>query len=315
MILLLLAAVFAAAAVRLVLGGFPEDQWRALLELRGWRVAGAVTVGASLATAGVMLQALLRNPLASPDLLGLASGAGLGVMIAVYVSYLAGRGIAYFGAVAVPAVLGAAAVLGLITFLSRRRGVLDPVLLVLIGVVVSIMCGAASDLVRHLMPDQGDAAMRIMLAGIRDEVPGMVLASVAVLAVAAVVLGMRAGPAMDVAAMGDDEARSVGVNLHRLRMLLFVTASVLAAGGVLVAGAVGFVGLIAPHLARLWIGPGNRALVPAAALIGALLVLMADALVRTLDLGGGRLPLNVLMTAVGGPVFIWMLLRARRADW
>ncbi len=109
------------------------------------------------------------------------------------------------------------------------------------------------------------------------------------------------------AELGDDEARSVGVRLERLRVVLFVVAGLLTAASVLLTGALGFVGLVAPHLARLLVGAGHRVLIPTAALMGATLVVLADAVARNIDLGSGPLPVGVLTTIIGGPVLVWML--------
>ncbi len=215
-----------------------------------------------------------------------------------------------------PALLGSIAALSLVYALSQRRGLVDPPTLVLIGVIVSIMCGAATMLVQHLMPDRGIGATRLLMGAISDEISWPQLAAVGGLALTGLLAGLWAGPAMDAAAMGDDEAISVGVPLPRLRLALFVLSGAMTAGAVVIAGPIGFVGLICPHLARLLTGrrsaaAGHRVLVLASAILGATLIVGADALVKSLDLASGRLPIGVLTALLGGPAFILLLRRTR----
>ncbi len=315
-VLLALAVLLVACvAIRLMAGGTGSDgaMTRELLWIRASRVGSCVTVGAALGVAGVLLQSLLRNPLASPDLLGLASGAGLGIMITVYVGYLSGLGIAHAQAGSLgasgAALVGACATLALVYIFSQKRGLLDPITLVLVGVVVSIMCAGVIVLLKHLMPDQGVAADRLLLGAIRDDVRGSRIVIIGAVCAAAIAAGAIAGPAMDAGALGDDEARSVGVALGGLRALLFVLSGVLTACAVVLAGPIGFVGLICPHAVRLLAGPSHRTLVIGSAMAGAVLTLGADALVRVIDLNTGRIPIGVVTSLVGGPVLIVLLKR------
>jgi iron complex transport system permease protein len=309
-----------AAGLRMAIGPDGLELPRGGLEwqLRGWRVLSGAAAGASLAVGGVMLQSLLRNPLASPDLIGPAAGAGLAVSVAAYLGMLARVGTGATGdlpgwgllADAPAALVGALGALAIVYLLSQRRGLVDPVSLVLVGVIVSIICGAGTLFVAHLMPPQ----MRFELArwtvgSLSDEVGGRTLLLVGLLAATGTLLAAWLGPAMDVASMSEDEARSAGVAIGPLRLTLFAASGVLTAGAVLLAGPVGFVGLVAPHAVRLIGGPGHRPLAIAAAMGGAALVILADAGVRIVDLGAGRMPLGVLTALVGGPVFLLLLRR------
>ncbi|MBX3357736.1 MAG: iron ABC transporter permease [Phycisphaeraceae bacterium] len=322
----LVLVLIGAVALRLGVGGsldsLPEAARGQVWILREQRALAAIVVGMSLAIGGVMLQSLLRNPLASPDLLGLSSGAALAVMLAMYLaatwtgSSTESAPYSVAGWHAGPALLGSIAALALVYALSQRRGLVDPPTLVLIGVIVSIMCGAATMLLQHLMPDRGIGAARLLMGAISDDVTWPQLAAVGGIAVIGLGAGLWAGPAMDAAAMGDDEAVSVGVPLSRLRLALFILAGAMTAGAVVIAGPIGFVGLICPHLARLLTGrrgasAGHRVLVLASALLGASLIVAADALVKSLDLASGRLPIGVLTALLGGPAFIVLLRRTR----
>lgn len=285
------------------------------LDQRLPRVISGVTVGAALAAAGVLLQSLLRNPLASPDILGLSAGSGLGVMVASYIAFLAGHGIGGAESLGISAglasTLGALVAIAIVFLFAQRKGVLDPTSLVLVGVVVAMMCGAGTMLVRQLLPDQGLAAGRLLLGAVRDVAPRelWVLSPVCLVAIGFAALWTGA---MDAASLSDDETRTLGVPLGRLRAILFIAAAVLTADSVLLAGPVGFVGLIAPHAGRLLIGPRHGPLLAAACICGSTIVVFGDALVRAIDLGSGQLPLGVLTALAGGPVLI-SLLRQQRA--
>ena len=306
------AAAVVATAARLSLGpeGFslpPAD----LLELRGLRVLSGIAVGASLGVAGTLMQSLLRNPLASPDLMGVASGSGLFVMLAALVAGPLGVS---FGVIAAPAaLLGSLFTLTLIFLLARSRGLAGAhnsvVGLTLIGVAIGFMFGSAGMLVQHLLADRGLAAQRWLLGSLRDDLPLAAVLACMVVVVLGLVAAMRRARAMDVAALGDEAARTMGVSLPTHRAALFFLAGTLAAVSVYLAGPIGFVGLIAPHLVRLVAGPAHRTLLPASALLGAAIVLAADCLVRALDLPSGRLPLGVVTSLIGGPVLIGMLRR------
>lgn len=280
--------------------------------LRLNRAICGLIVGAALAVSGVKLQCLLRNPLASPDLLGLASGAGLGVVLAIYIGFRASGHITPAGLGALPALAGSLGALGLVFMLSQRRGLIDPVTLVLIGIVVSIMCAAASMFFEQLLPDQGAAARRWLLGSLRDDVTKKQLWIAGVTTLVATGVGFWLGPAMDAASLEEDEARSVGVRLGLLRAILFVSSGVLAAASVTLAGPIGFVGLVCPHVVRLAAGPAHRPLVIGAALLGAALIIASDTMVKTIYLGSGRLPINVITSLLGGPCLIYMLRRQFR---
>jgi iron complex transport system permease protein len=269
-----------------------------------------VVVGASLSTAGVLLQALLRNPLASPFILGISSGAGLGVMAALYFAHETGRALAV--GPSIPATAGALATLGIVYALARRRGWLDPVSLVLIGVVMSTICAAGIMFFQHLVTTGllGDFT-RWLMGSIPEGAPARTLLGSGAVAVIGVAVAALMGRAMDAATLGDDEARSVGLKLRPLRVAMFVLAGVLTAMTVALAGPIGFVGLIAPHLGRLVLGPKHTPLVIGAALIGIVLVVGADVVRQAIDLGGGRMPIGIFTALIGGPVFIWLLRTGR----
>ena len=269
-------------------------------------------VGSSLGVSGVLLQALLRNPLASPFILGLSSGAGLGVMLSWFLADRTGLGLFVAGGETLPAIIGSIVTLAIVYALGQRRGWLDPVSLVLIGVVVAAICGAVIMMLHHLSPGGvREDITRWMFGRIPQGVATGTLLLTGGLSMAAIIIAFGCGRAMDAATLGDDEARSIGVPLRRLRTMLFIVAGLLTATAVAIAGPIGFVGLIAPHATRLLIGPRHAPLVIGAALAGAVLMLLAEVASQALHTGAGRMPVGIFTALLGGPTFIWLLRSGR----
>jgi len=302
-----------AAVLRLMVGGdglaFPDSN--DVLGLRAHRLLAAGVVGGSLSLAGVMLQSLLRNPLASPDLIGLGPGAGFGVMLATYLHYLSTGELTRWTGVGGPALLGALAALGIVYAISQRRGIIDPAAMILIGVVVGLVFGAGTVFLQVQMPDRGQSALRWLMGSISDETSGGQLTLCAAVLLIAMTLTSAGGRVLDACAMSEDEARTVGVPVGVVRAALFVGAGVLSAASIMLAGPIAFVGLIAPHVVRMLGGPGHRMLAINATIAGAALVIGADALVKGIDLASGRMPIGVLTAALGGPFFLVLLVGGR----
>lgn len=316
-------AIVAAGAVcaglfacRLTIGplgmGFSEDG--AIAELRLISAVSAAVIGAALATSGTLLQATLRNPLASPWVLGLTSGAALGVVVVI----VAGGRLGSAAGEPVGAVIGAFTALLLVYTLAKRRGELDPVALLLIGVMISVCFGALTMLAQQFLPDRGLARFsRWMLGSISEETPWVLLVTIGVVTLGGTSLAVALGTKLDAASLPDDEARSVGVDPHVLRSFCFGIAGVLTAGTVLLAGPIGFVGLVCPHIARMIVGARHRRLIVASALIGAAFVLCADLASVGVSMWSasssaigatGRIPVGIITALIGAPVFIGMLL-------
>jgi iron complex transport system permease protein len=330
------ATLVAVLALRMLVGGagfgWPDDS---VLGYRTSAVLGAASVGAALAMAGLFLQVLLRNPLASPFVLGLSSGAGFGYMLALYLGYvgaqlgwslgssvdgtalpgMAGGLLRDVGAPVLAATIGSCLTLAIVWRLGSRGGTADPLALVLAGVVLSAIAGAATTALQSLVPAglRGDF-LAWMMGRIPEAPPPALLGFVVVAAIAATVLGVLLGRTLDAANLSDDEAASVGVSLPRLRATLFVASGVLAAATVALAGPIAFVGLIAPHAARILLGPAHRPLALGSAIAGAALLVAADVVRQTIDLGGGRLPVGVVTAIVGGPIFLVLLRRGPLAS-
>ncbi|MCZ6834297.1 MAG: iron ABC transporter permease [Planctomycetota bacterium] len=275
-------------------------------------LAVGIIVGAALAISGVLLQALLRNPLASPYILGVSNGAGLGVMFAMYLSYSMSGGELGIAGQTGPSIIGGLATLAIVYALGQRRGWLDPVSLVLIGVVVSTICGAGILFFQHMVPTGLRGQFTTWIMGhLPQGTPLSMLVVCGSITFIALIISMIMGKAMDAATLGDDEARSVGLAIGPLRVMLFGIAGLLAALTVALAGPIGFVGLISPHGARLILGPRHTMLVPGAALFGIMLVVGSYVGSRLIDVGAGQMPIGIFTALIGGPAFIWLLLSGR----
>ncbi len=313
----LVVAMLAALGLGLFVGGAalaPADVVRALAQphaagdattivwsLRLPRVVIAAVVGAALAVSGLLLQGLLRNPLVDPFLTGVSAGAGAAIAIAV------AAGIA---APFVPA-LGFAASMAtalLVAALARRGTGLDAERLILAGVSLSALFSAIVALtLLRLGPDSGNTILA-WLAGSLASRGWPDLAWAAPYLGAGLGLAVLAAPSLNALRLGPNMARAVGVDIARTQWLVLAAATLLAAASVALAGIVGFVGLIVPHLARRIVGTDVRASLAASALLGAAIVPLADAMARSI-VAPAEVPLGVLLAFVGVPAFLYLYLR------
>lgn len=279
-----------------------------LWQTRGMRLAVGAIAGAGLAVSGVALQAVLRNPLAEPFVLGLSSGAALGVMLQLLIGSVLHIAT---GASQTGAVIGAAISMLIVYLTSRRHGTIDPLGLLLTGVVLATINGAVIMVLQYFAgPGWLKEDLSRWMMGYIDEGLGMTpVMTVGMLVAATTIVLWMFGRGMDVATTSETEAISLGVNIRLLRKVLFVGASVLAGGSVALVGPVSFVGLICPHLARLALGPAHRGLIVGSAILGATLVVAADTAAAALALGLsiGIMPIGIFTAILGGPVFLWML--------
>lgn len=306
--LLVLLALAGLAQVCVGTGGIGWPAEGVILNIRVLRLALAVLVGVSLSVSGVSLQALLRNPLAEPFILGLSSGAAVGVVVQIMLANVIGVSL---GAGHVGAAIGACVAMAIVFLAGRKRGRIDPLGLLLVGVVLSTINGAVLMLLLYLSGkgQTRDDLSRWMMGYLNEGVHSGTIALVAIVVVIGLIAALAFARAMDVASFSDAEATSMGVNLPRLRTTLFLVAGVLTACAVVLAGPISFVGLICPHIARLIVGPSHRSLLLASAMLGATLVLFSDSASALLDLWQhiGRVPIGIFTAMIGGPMFLWML--------
>lgn len=295
------------AALRELAGGAPASLAATLLELRLWRALSGFATGAMLALAGVMMQALLRNPLADPYVLGVSGGASVGALAAMLLLPAAWMvDLAAFG--------GAVAVALLLYALARRdlrHGAADAngPLLLLTGVIVSSGCGALVTLMLAIAPEGRLRGMVFWLIGdLSAASPRLLPWAVLLLGL---VLAARLAGSINILAMHAQAAATLGVRVGALRQVLFFCAALLTAAAVASAGSIGFVGLIVPHACRFALGPDHRLLLPAAALAGGAFLTVADMLARTV-LAPQQLPVGVITALIGVPAFLLQLHRIRR---
>ena len=285
--------------------GLPASIDTVVFNVRGPRIAAAILVGAALAAAGAAYQGLFRNPLVSPDILGVSTGAALGAVVGIYLSL----GVVAIQTLAFVVGLGAVVVVYVVGMALRRH---DPILvLVLAGIVIGTLLGSCVSLLKYLAdPYNQLPAITFWLLGslasvtqgdVRAVAPSVVLGLVPL-----VLLRWR----MNVMTLGEDEARALGVDTRRLRLAVVAAATLMTAGVVSISGVVGWIGLLVPHLARFLVGPDFRRLLPASILLGSGYLLAVDTLARTI--ARIEIPLGVLTAFIGAPFFIWVLAAGRR---
>jgi iron complex transport system permease protein len=269
------------------------------------RVALAGLVGACLSLAGVVFQALLRNPLADPFILGVSGGAALGGIAMLSLGSLIGLG---YAAVPPAAFVGALVATALLYLVAGVRARVSAANLLLTGVVFNAFASAAIVFLASAAGLSEGARIFLWLVGNLSAARVDVLPWLVVFAVAGFAAAMLLARSLDVLALGEEAAEQLGVPVAIHQRVLLLATSLMVGAAVAVAGLVGFVGLIIPHLLRLVVGPDHRLLVPAAALGGAAFLVVCDTLARTL-LGGRELPVGAITAIVGGPLFLVLLRR------
>lgn len=282
-----------------------------ILQVRLEPTIVASLVGASLALAGVTYQAVLRNPLADPYLLGVASGASLAVFLwtsfsLAVLGWFSQQGIAFVGAIAT---------LLVVFSLAQKRGRLEPLKLLLVGVIVNAINGALYLLLFQIGRSQDIARMvRFLAGGVQQDLFPAQIAFVAVTLACALTLLLLLSGQLNISTLSEAEAESLGLRIHRLRWVAMITASLVTAAAMAISGPIGFVGLVCPHLGRLLVGNDQRRLIPVATALGAMLLAVADASCRTLGQvqSFGQLPVGVVTGFLGGPFFLVLLWRKGR---
>ncbi|WP_341539362.1 iron ABC transporter permease [Rhodovulum steppense] len=290
------------------LAGRPPDPQAAIVlwNIRLPRVVAAALIGAALAAAGAAYQTIFRNPLVAPDILGVSQGAGfgavLGILLGLPVLAIQMMGFA-FGIATIGLVMGLALAL---------RGMGQVLVVVLCGMAVAALAGAGISLVK-LLADPDDQLPAITfwlmgsLAGIKQADVAAALPAILAGLVPLIALRWRIG----LLSLGDDEARTLGVEAGRLRLLVILAATLLTAAAVSVAGVIGWIGLMVPHMARLVTGPRFDRLLPVALAMGAGLTVLVDAAARSIAVQ--EVPLGILTAVLGGPLFLWLLARGVRS--
>jgi iron complex transport system permease protein len=282
------------------------------LTIRLPRVLLALLVGAALALSGCVMQGLFRNPLADPGLLGVSSGAALAVacwlvlplsvpaLVALYAPMLA-------------AFIGSIAVMVVIFILSQAsEGSLSRLLLV--GIAINALCGALVGVLAWISNDTQLRQLSLWGMGSLGQAEWSTLLVAATLIFPASLVIWLMASRLNLLQLGDEEAHYLGINVRAVQRLLLLCSALLVASSVAISGVIGFIGLVVPHLIRMWLGPDHRALVPGSLLAGAILLLLADTLARTVA-APAEMPVGLLTSMLGAPWFLWLIFRQQRTTY
>jgi iron complex transport system permease protein len=283
----------------------PSEFSLVVFGLRLPRIALGILVGAALSTAGAGFQALLRNPLADPYVLGVSSGAALGAIVSLIVLPFTP------GAVQVAAFAGAAATIGAVYFLGRRGGQLDSATLLLAGIITASFLSAVIMFLMTILSSRDLRGMAFWLMGDLSSAPAVDLRWLYLLLIVAVGSIYTTSSDLNLILTGEQEASHLGVNVRRVKFVVYVGASLLTGLAVSVSGAIGYVGLLVPHVMRMLFGTDYRVLIPASAIGGAIIVVAADLLARTV-VAPTELPVGAMTAIAGAPVFIYLMRRRVR---
>ncbi|QMD24960.1 iron ABC transporter permease [Citrobacter freundii] len=278
------------------------------LTIRLPRVLLALVIGGSLALAGCVMQGLFRNPLADPGLLGISSGAACAVALWVVLPVTLPALLMLYAPM-LAAFLGALAATGVIFILSQQR---DDSLsrLLLVGIAINALCGAAVGVLSWVSNDAQLRQLSLWGMGSLGTAQWSTLLAVTSLMLPTVLFIWRLAPTLNLLQLGEEDAHYLGVDVRRVQCILLLCSALLVAAAVAVCGVIGFIGLVIPHLMRMWLGSDHRAVIPGSVLAGACLLLIADTLART-AVSPAEMPVGLLTSILGAPWFLWLIFRQR----
>ncbi|WP_449553393.1 FecCD family ABC transporter permease [Lelliottia amnigena] len=304
----LLATVFGALRlpVTLLWSGHDEALRQIWLTIRLPRVLLAVVIGGSLALAGCVMQGLFRNPLADPGLLGISSGAACAVALWVVLPFSLPALLMLYAPM-LAAFVGALAATLVIFLLSQQR---DSSLsrLLLVGIAINALCGAIVGGMSWVSNDAQLRQLSLWGMGSLGSAQWSTLLAAASLMIPTVMIIWRLSGALNLLQLGDEEAHYLGVDVRAVQRILLLCSALLVASAVAVSGVIGFIGLVVPHLMRMWLGADHRAVIPGSVLAGAVLLLIADTLARTV-VAPAEMPVGLLTSLLGAPWFLWLIFR------
>jgi iron complex transport system permease protein len=270
------------------------------------RVLLALVIGGSLALAGCVMQGLFRNPLADPGLLGISSGAACAVALWVVLPVTLPALLMLYAPM-LAAFLGALAATLVIFLLSQQR---DSSLsrLLLVGIAINALCGAAVGVLSWVSNDAQLRQLSLWGVGSLGSAQWSTLLAVTSLMIPTVLIIWRLAGALNLLQLGEEEAHYLGVDVRVVQRILLLCSALLVASAVAVSGVIGFIGLVVPHLMRMWLGSDHRAVIPGSVLAGAFLLLIADTLART-AVAPAEMPVGLLTSLLGAPWFLWLIFR------
>ena len=284
-----------------------------LIDIRLPRLAMGLLVGAALAVSGALMQGLFRNPLADPGLVGVGAGAGLGAVLAIVLGGLLPVGVArLIGLHLVPfaAFLGGWGATILLYALASRQGRTSVATMLLAGIALGALAGAATGILIYLADDRQLRDMTFWGMGSLGGASWQKIAVAAPLILPVLVLSPMLARGLNLLALGEAAALHAGVEVERIKTLTILSVAAATGAAVAIAGGIGFIGIVVPHLLRLAVGPDHRFLLPNAALLGAILLVGADVIAR-LVVVPAELPIGIVTAVLGAPVFLYILLRSR----
>lgn len=292
-------------------GAEPPDitKYHIAAEVRLPRVLTAMLAGVGLAIAGTTMQGMLKNPLADPYTMGISSGAGFGAALALIVGFeiIAGGGIVInaFVFAVIPAV---------VILMMSKLHTASPTVMILCGIGMMYLFDALTQLFMiSAHPEDMSAVYQWMVGSISGtDFSNVIIILVIVIAGSLVLQALS--KQLNVMGLGDESAKALGINVENRRMLMMLVLTLMAATIVSFTGIIGFVGLVSPHIARVFVGTDNRYLIPSSAIVGALLLVVADIVSRTI-VAPNILPIGVVTSCIGGPLFLFLILKARKEAW
>ena len=284
-----------------------------LFDIRLSRICLAFLIGAILAISGAVMQGLFRNPLAAPSLIGVSSGASVGASIVIVLAgtWLQNNALLGLSVVAVGAFVGSFLITLLVFRLSTSTLGTSVTTMLLAGIAISALAGAVNSLLSYFADNEMLRQISIWQMGNLSTANWTRVSIVAVVAVFVLVLFPRESKSLNALLLGESEARHLGIDVQRVKKKLILLTTLGIGTAVAVAGMIGFVGLIVPHMVRLLIGPDHRWLLPVSALAGGILLLIADTLARVI-IAPVELPTGILTAILGAPFFIMLLIQQRR---
>lgn len=312
---LLIAAFFASISVgafaiplfQIMSLDLTQDQASVLFFIRMPRAFMAMMVGMSLAVCGAAIQGLFRNPLADPGLIGISSGAALGVGLMIVVVGPIGGALGFYG-LSVAAFVGGLLTCLLIMRFALLAGAFSVTYMLLAGIAINALTGAAIGLMTYISDDQQLRALTFWtMGGLGGALWSSALVAFSVIVPTTIML-MKDAHRLNILLLGDHEAQYLGVNIKSVKKRIIICTVLSVGVSVAVSGIIGFVGLVIPHLIRLIFGSDHKLLLPASALLGAILLLVADTFARNI-VSPAEMPVGIVTSLIGGPFFLWLLLR------
>ncbi|WP_273803667.1 FecCD family ABC transporter permease [Providencia rettgeri] len=283
-----------------------DPDWQIWLNIRLPRVLIAILVGLALAVSGAIMQGLFRNPLADPSLLGISSGAALAVAAFIVLSFSLPAVMQNYGHI-VAAFIGSL-IVSLIIFSLNRSSSGNLARLLLAGIAINALCMSFIGVLSYISNDQQLRTFSLWMMGTLGNVDWTSLAIAATVILPVTLVCLWQGNKLNILQLGDEDAHYLGLNVERAKFVLLFLSALLVGCAVAMSGVIGFVGLVVPHLIRMTLGPDHRWLIPGSAIVGAALLLIADTIART-AVAPAEIPVGLLTGLIGGPYFLWLILR------